>query len=95
MANALTLGLIAAALSLAASAALATPAAYYPSLGYGQDPPPRQARAEPRRDDWRRRPAELRLPASFFTGSGGVGPAWVATSDPRWRVYVRPAGWRR
>ena len=47
MANALTLGLIAAALSLAASAALAAPAAYYPSLGYGQDPPPRQARLEP------------------------------------------------
>ncbi len=100
MANALTPGLIAAALSLAASAALAdgAPAAYYPSLGYGQAPPPRQAQREPRHDDWRRHPArhtELRLPASFFTDSGGVGPAWVGSSDPRWRVYARPAGWRR
>ena len=94
MANALTLGLIAVALSLGASAALAdgAPAAYYPSLGYGQAPPALQARLEPRHDDRRRRharSAELRLPAGFFTGPSGVGPAWVGASDPRWRIYVR------
>ncbi len=80
MKSALTIGLLAAA--LAGSAAVAAPAAYYPSLGYGQAPPPARwdvrRRLEPPRDH--RHFAvrgDMRLPASFFVGDGGVGPAYV------------------
>ncbi len=80
MKSALTIGLLAA--TLAGSAAVAAPAAYYPSLGYGQSPPPARwdvpLRFEaPRRHRHFAARGDMRLPATFFIGEGGVGPAYV------------------
>lgn len=69
-----------------AGPAAAQGAAYYPSLGYGQA---HAARSAPRPPQPRigRPQTGLRLPDSFFTGAGGVGPTHV--ERPANRVYVR------
>ena len=96
MASALTSGLIAAILTLSASAALAdgAPAAYYPSLGYGQTAPDDSYvdQAPPYEDDdfaYRRRPGpSLDLPPTFFADAGGVGPAVVSNGWSGGRYFL-------
>ena len=87
MARAFDLGLISVAIAVAAPAwAGSAPVAYYPSLGYGQTPPPASAPPAPadappgryERQTFRHveRAASgygERLPDSLFADAGGVG----------------------